>query len=855
MRKIPVAVQLLAVQSIVALLIGTLALVLLYRTALHDKRDNLLRQATEMAAIINAMGTIDLHFDDETPRMSALRLASNAFANLENIGSSAWIMIVERNAKGLSVLLRETREAAYGKYSDVYPVGGDWERALRPAFADEPGIVSLVDEHGHDILAAYAPIPALQLALVNVLHKNEFDAPYLSPIVMVVFFGLILASFGALITYDQTARIVVKAQENERRFKEFADTASDWYWEMDENLRFGSIGRGERPGDEFEYTKYVGMTRQQVTIEDTATEKWRAHQDDLDNRRPFKNFRYDLKVEGQRRAMSVSGFPVFDEDGKFRGYRGTGRDITDLIANRRRLEIAEARMRATFENITVGIIQIDPSGIVEHLNPMAERIFGYESHELIGKNVSMLMPEPHRGNHDSYLANYIETGEAKIIGIGREVDGLRKDGETFPLHLGVAEVNIDDERHFIGSITDLSVEKLLESQLRRSQKMDAIGQLTGGIAHDFNNLLGIIVGNLDLAQRKLTSEDGIHKNVTKAITAAKRGSDLTRRLLNFSRQAPEKSELLDINHTIRDIRELIQRSLTSDIQVDLMLSDDAWPVRVNKGDFEDVLVNFAINARDAMPTGGTLLIETRNQHVYASPYPSGGGQPMPPGDYVELAISDTGIGMSPEVMAHIFEPFFTTKEAGKGTGLGMSLIYGFVQRSEGDITVYSEQGIGTTFKVRLPRAFDDGAVKPAPEREIDPSSLPRARNHETVLIVDDEADLAEVAETLLRDLGYKTVVTHNGPEAMAVLDSDRKIDLLLTDVVMPGGMDGFDVAVAAQQRRPDIKIVVSSGFTAGATEKFRQNAHMRFPMLRKPYSNYELAIEVHRALNDELVES
>lgn len=844
MITVPVAIRVLLVQTVVAMLIGILAIGLLYRTALNDKRANLLRQANEMAAIINATGTLNLLTENETPRMTALRLASNAFQNMEDVERSAWIMILARNARGMSVLLREDRESIDGaKRTDFFPIGSTWERAIRPAFDGNAGIVSLAND-GHDMIAAFAPIPAHDLALLYVLHKKEFDRPFLSPIVMVIFFGLILAGFGALASYDQTARLVSIAQESERKFKEFADTASDWYWEMDENLRFGAIGRGDRPGDEFEYTKYVGMTRPQVTIEDTSTEKWRAHQVDLDHRRPFKHFQYDLSVNGQRRTMSVSGFPVFDDDGRFLGYRGTGRDITEVIAGRKRLELAEARLRVTFDNLTVGIVQIDEKGIIEGLNPMAEKIFGHRQVDLIGRNVSFLMPQPYRDEHDTYILNYKLSGHPKVIGIGREVMGLRKSGEEFPLHLGVAEIRIDGDRHFIGTITDLTAEKNLEEQLRRSQKMDAIGQLTGGIAHDFNNLLGIIVGNLDLACRKLDEDAPVKRNINKAIDAANRGADLTRRLLNFSRQAPEESEVLDINETIREIREMLQRALGADVNIDLLLSDDAWPVRVNKGDLGDALVNFAVNARDAMPDGGTLLIETRNAHVHEGRYME---TSLPPGDYLELSISDTGIGMAPEVSARIFEPFFTTKPSGKGTGLGMSLIYGFVQRSGGDIAVYSELGVGTSFKVRLPRAVTETGQEATPATQTTDRTLRRGTG--TILIVDDEIDLAEIAATLLSELGYQTVVAHSGPEAVSILNMDRPIDLLLTDVVMPGGMDGFDVAAAAVKRRPDIKILMASGFTAGATERFRHNGDAQYPLLRKPYNNYELATVVSQTLS------
>lgn len=829
-----------------ALAIGGLAVGLLYRTALHEKRSTLVNYAATLAAFVDTAATLGLTVSGEATKLAAIQLATDTFSQLHDIGRSSRILLVDRTQNGPTVLVWEEREDPnLARRASGLPLGKDWSATIEPAFAGKTGYTVLHDEHGHELIAAYAPVRSLGMALIAAEHTREVGSPFLPAVIMVIFFGTILAGLGGLLSYEHTAAIVRKAQVNERRFKEFAEIASDWYWEMDENLRFLSVGRGERPGDEFSYSRYVGMTREQVTCEDTTTPKWQSHLADLADRKPFKNFQYDLEIDGERRAMTVSGFPVFGRDGKFTGYRGTGRDITEIIRNRRRLESAEARLRATFEHITVGIVQIDSKGIIEGANPMAVRTFGYSEDELIGRNVSMLMTDADREHHDDYLANYLTTRQATIIGSGREVIGRKKSGTTFPLHLGVAEVNLQGGTHFIGSLTDLTQLRALESQLRRSQKMDAIGHLTGGIAHDFNNLLGIVIGNLDLARRKLQADDSVLKNIEKATNAANRGSDLTRRLLNFSRQTPEESEVVDINASIREIRELVLRTLPANISVDLMLSVDAWPARINKGDFEDSLVNFAVNARDAMPDGGILLIETRNVNVDDWLY--GDFQQLPPGDYVEISVSDTGVGMTEDVAARVFEPFFTTKVAGKGTGLGMAMIYGFVQRSKGGISVYSEVGLGSTFNIRLPRADADDIKPSVPIPRLDAETLPRGS--ESILIVDDEPDLAEFADTLLRDLGYKTIVAHSGPEALQVLDmAARPVHALFTDVVMPGGLNGFELADEARKIRPDLKVLLASGFSAEAAEKSLASCH-HYSLLNKPYTVRQLAQEIRRTLD------
>lgn len=411
------------------------------------------------------------------------------------------------------------------------------------------------------------------------------------------------------------------------------------------------------------------------------------------------------------------------------------------------------------------------------------------------------------------------------------------------MHLGVGEMMLRGQRHFVGSINDLSESKTMEQQLRRSQKMDAIGQLTGGIAHDFNNLLGIIIGNLDLVQGKLDPEDKNFQRIERSIKAAERGANLTGRLLRFSRQSPEENETVNVNETLLELRELVQRSITSEVEIELLLDETISPARINKSDFEDALINLSINARDAMPNGGVLTIETKTSRVdqYSNPTV----QQVPIGDYIEIAVSDNGSGMSKEVIDHIFEPFFTTKTEGKGTGLGMAMVYGFVKRSNGAISIYSELGVGTTIKLYLPLAGDDGLGS---TRKDDGTRSRKIRGgNESILIVDDERELAEVAQTILTELGYSTVVAYDGSQALEKLSSGQHFDLLLTDVIMPG-TNGYELANRAAEMRPDLKILLTSGYT-GNTSMKNLDTGKKYPLLRKPYSNRDVALQVRRILD------
>ena len=636
--------------------------------------------------------------------------------------------------------------------------------------------------------------------------------------------------------------------DSQQRFKDFSDTASDWAWETDADHRFVFLSAGLEEEDVFSLNDAIGRTRLECSSENTDNEKWQKHLGDLYNHRPFSNFEYSIAGRnGKTKIVSASGKPAYDSTGHFRGYRGTGRDVTVIRSQQENLQKAELRFRRAFESITIGIMLSDDKGVIVQCNPEACRIFGYREEELIGSSVKMLMPESDSVRHDQYIGNYLRTGVGKIIGTGREVVGLRKNGETFPMNLGIAEMTVDGERQFLGSIVDLSKEKALEGQLRQAQKMESVGQLVGGIAHDFNNILGIIVGNLDLVKRKLNQDEKLYRQVDKAVSAANRGASLTRRLLNFARQTPTQSEPIDVNDNIRNIHELLQRSITRSVEIKLFLYDDLPMAVADPGDFQDALVNLAVNARDAMPGGGILRIGTRIVSVGSNAQKE--LRDIRPGQYVEIDVADTGMGMPEEVKARIFDPFFTTKETGKGTGLGLPMVYGFARRSGGTVTVYSEEGVGTSFKIFLPVAVRQETVGGQPDETVESANLPNGS--ETVLIVDDEEDLAEIAAAVLEDLGYRVIVVNSGAKAMEILVGDEPIDLMLSDVVMPGGMSGYELADAAEHLRPAMRVCLVSGFTGDlANGAIRPNES--YPFLQKPYDNKSLALQVRGLLDSGL---
>lgn len=381
-----------------------------------------------------------------------------------------------------------------------------------------------------------------------------------------------------------------------------------------------------------------------------------------------------------------------------------------------------------------------------------------------------------------------------------------------------------------------------EAQARQGQKMEAIGQLSGGVAHDFNNMLAIIMGSLHVAKRRLErGETDVVQLLDGALEGAGRAAGLTQRLLAFSRKQPLTPEVADVNALVRGMDELLRRSLGETVRLELALGGGLWRTRVDRGQVENALVNLAINARDAMPDGGTLTIETMNAFLddaYAAAHDE-----VTPGQYVLLAVSDAGVGMTREVMERAFDPFFTTKEAGKGTGLGLSQVYGFVKQSGGHIKIYSEPGQGTTVKIYLARHYGEGEVRA--DVVLD-AAVPMGRPSVSVLVVEDDDAVREIAVGILRELGYTVEDAASGYAALRMMEAGTRFTLLFTDVVMPG-MSGRMLAEAALRVQPDLRVIYTTGYTANAIVH-NGMVDPGVELLTKPYSLEQLARKLQRVL-------
>jgi len=489
------------------------------------------------------------------------------------------------------------------------------------------------------------------------------------------------------------------------------------------------------------------------------------------------------------------------------------------------------------------VITVDEATAILSFNRAAEKLFGYRADDIIGHSVIQLIPEPHSSEFAQYMAEYLETGNPSKLGAGSEIQALRKNGEHFPTRLSVAEFSTtkDGLRRFIATCQDLSQVKQQEEQLRRSQKMDALGKLTGGIAHDFNNMLGVVSGYSELLQGALSSQPKLANYANEIAHAGERGAKLTQRLLAFARNdtGPAVTELVDINALLHSQQHMLAKTLTPRIALVLGLEEDLWPVNVDSSELEDAILNMCINAMHAMEHSDNcqLSIRTRNEEIGVI---DALALQLPPGGYVLASITDTGCGMNKETQEQVFDPFFSTKGA-EGTGLGLSQVYGFVKQSKGAVKVYSEINQGTQFVFYFPRA----EVSEQPQDTETITDTPTPGRQATILIADDEPALLALNEEILSQQGYRVIAVENAQDALKVLDKEA-VDLLISDVIMPD-MDGCQLLAIVHEKHPQVITQLASGFTGEHHTNELIDNHPE-EILHKPYTAKTLLNRVQELL-------
>jgi two-component system, cell cycle sensor histidine kinase and response regulator CckA len=549
------------------------------------------------------------------------------------------------------------------------------------------------------------------------------------------------------------------------------------------------------------------------------------------------------RKDGERINVSVSISPVKDAEGKIIGASAIARDVTERKRVEAELQKSEAHFRSLIRDAPYGIYRVTLDGQFLHVNPALVTMLGYDSEEeLMRRNMEKDIyrdPQSRRG----LITELAHTDDFRAV----ETEWRRKDEKIITVKMTghpVFQKN-NSLAYFEVFAEDITERRTLERQLLQSQKMEAIGRLAGGIAHDFNNLLSVILGHSDILEQQVGTNSCLLKSVEATRNAAERAAALTMQLLAFSRKQVIEPTVIDLNESVVEIQKMLHRIIGEDIELTIRLQPRLGYVKADSGQLGQVLMNLAVNSRDAMPSGGKLAIETANvdlddtyvrQHLGARP-----------GPFVMLAVSDTGIGMDSETLSHVFEPFFTTKESGKGTGLGLSMVYGIIKQNNGYVMAYSEPGRGTTFKIYFPRTVESLPVPHRVEKEIPGGS-------ETILVVEDELALRELTCVLLQEAGYTVLESTGVEDAIATAkDSQRKIDLLLTDIVMPR-LDGRELANQLVALRPNLRVLYMSGYTDDVIVH-RGLLKQATVLVQKPFTKAKLLRKVRETLDSQLADS
>jgi PAS domain S-box-containing protein len=542
--------------------------------------------------------------------------------------------------------------------------------------------------------------------------------------------------------------------------------------------------------------------------------------------------------DGTRIEVALTVSPVRDEHGEILGMATIARDIS--VQKR-----AERTFKGLLEFAPDAIVGVRADGRITLANRQAEALFGYSRDELLDMPVDRLVPGRYLNGHATHRAGYFADPGTRAMGAGVELHGRRKDGSEFPAEISLSSLEIDEGVVAVAAVRDISEraaserERALVEELNQTRRLESVGQLAGGIAHDFNNLLGVIINCAAFVAEELPPGSPAKADVEEIEQASRRGAALTRQLLIFSRREVVKTEVVDLNELTHGLEGFLRRALGEQVELEVVSADELWKVDVDRGQMEQVLVNLAVNGRDAMPSGGKLVIETGNvtlDEAYVSSHVD-----LAPGNYVRLTISDSGVGMSPDVVSRAFEPFYTTKPKGEGTGLGLATVYGIVAEARGRVALYSEPGVGTSVKIHLPAS---ASTRHLPRTE---AEVVAAGRGETLLIVEDEAAVRRVTERILQRAGYTVISAGGGSEALELLHS-ASIDAVLSDVIMPK-MTGPELIARIRATKPDTKVIFMSGYSHKVLTHEALDGERTTMFIEKPFTADELKRKVRELLD------
>jgi len=856
------------------------AVTVLYRTAFEQERAHLVQTAEDQAHIMDAVARFDqrhnagLAVGSESATLSQIRAA---FSHYPSRGNIAEITVAQRRGNQIFYLVTHGRMTVHP--ANPIPFDSELAEPMRRALSGNAGSMIGLDYRGVEVLGAYHPVPLLNAGVVAKVDLAQLRAPFLRSAGMVIGLALVLVTLGTVSFVRLTNPLIRHLTETEQRYQRIFRGAPVPIWELDisgVSAALDDLGRAGVTDLERHLSSNPGALRQlvrRIRIKDAnaaALEIFGAHSD-----REFiawfdKNFvpaAIDLAadllqalwkggeamlthnvafktIDGRDLTVILSMVVPNSEDG-YHSVPVSALDVTPNLDLRRR----EDELALILSSAAEGIFGMDKGGNCTFVNRSALRMLGYrEEKDLLGRDMHALI------HHNRRDGTPIPPEDCSICraccpntAVRLEDERLRRaDGTSFPAEYSSNPMLKDGA--MVGTVvtfTDISDRKERDAQLVQSQKMEAVGQLTDSIAHDFNNLLAIIQTNLHMLDEHLgdAMDPEIGEMIDDAASAAHDGASLTRRLLAFSRQEPLEPRQFDLDLFLQHIGRFLRRVTGEDIELVLRRDRGPLPVQVDRQQLENVLLNLAINARDAMPTGGTMTIAATRQTITGD---EAAGLGLSPGNYVLVSVSDTGAGMSPEVLRRAVEPFYTTKPMGKGSGLGLSTALGFARQSGGDLSISSAPGEGTTVRLFLPKATPT-AQEAQPER----ARRPVPKGAATVLVVDDERRMRRLASRFFSELGYRVLEAENAADAARLLEKDDSIDLLFTDVVMPGEIDGRTLGQWARLERPGLKVLLTSGFPEQLPKEPVPGGEA-LPFLKKPYSKQQLHDAVDTLLSAEV---
>lgn len=852
------------------------AITVLYRTGFEQVRTHLTQTAEDQAHLIDAVARFDETYSDGAPGASetaTLSQIETAFKHYPSYGHVGEIAVAQLQGDQIVYLVTHGRMA--GDQTVQIPFSSKLAEPMRRALFGDSGSMIGLDYRGVEVLAAYHAVPQLNAGVVVKVDLAELRAPYLRGAAMVIGLALVLVTLGTVLFLRITGPMVRHLTETEQRYQRIFRGAPVPIWELDisgvsqalGDLRLSGVadlrrhlvdhpqalrqlvGRvrikeanaaalelfGARSGRQF--MAWFERTLVPATRDLTA-DKLQAL---WEGREALLNQTIAVKTLDGRDLTVILSLVVPSAVDGYHSVPVSALDVTPNLNLRRREDELALILASTGE----GIFGMDTGGTCTFVNQAALRILGYrEEQELLGRDMHALIhPSCRLGSPRPSEDCPVLRACCQNTSVRLEDEALwRADGTSFPAEYNSYPMLRDGA--IVGTVvtfTDITERKARDAQLVQSQKLEVVGQLTGAIAHDFNNLLAIILTNLHVLDEKLgdAPDAEIGELLDDAASAARDGASLTRRLLAFSRRQPLEPQWMDLDAFIHHTGLFLRRVTGEAIELVVQRDGGPLPVQVDRQQLENALLNLAINARDAMPEGGTLTLSARRASIGPE---EAARQGLSPGNYVVVSIADTGVGMSPEALRRAVEPFYSTKPIGKGSGLGLSTALGFAQQSGGDLSIRSAPGEGTTVSLFLPEAVPAGAdVHPPPRLR------PVSKGAATVLVVDDERRLRRLARRTLSELGYRVLEAEDAAAAARLLETDDSVDLLFTDVVMPGEIDGRTLGQWARLKRPGLRVLLTSGFTQQPADEDSSEGEP-LPFLKKPYSREQLQEAVQTLL-------